>query len=89
MRIENVPEKNQKKAASGTWLEYWETNAKKKATKCSVLGCETPADVGAQVFKPSMGMTAVYIVPLCSAHAVKAKEPFDVAESTIFVLAKK
>jgi len=89
MRIENVPEKAQKKVASGTWLEYWETNAKKKASKCSVIGCETPAAVGAQVFKPSMGMTAVYIVPLCTAHAGKVKEAFDVAESVVLVLANK
>ncbi len=89
MRIENVPEKSQKKAPTGTWMEFWETNAKKKASKCSVIGCETPADLGAQVFKPSMGMTAVYIVPLCNAHAAKVKEPFDVAESVTLVLAKK
>jgi hypothetical protein len=89
MRIENVPEKAQKKAPTGTWMEHWETNAKKKASKCTVLGCETPAEVGAQVFKPSMGMTAVYIVPLCAVHAGKVKEAMDVAESTIFVLAKK
>jgi hypothetical protein len=89
VRIENVVEKAQKKAATGTWLEYWETNAKKKASKCSVIGCETPADLGAQVFKPSMGMTTVYIVPLCTAHATKTKEAFDVAESVTLVLAKK
>lgn len=89
MRIENVAEKAQKKATTGTWLEYWETNAKKKASKCSVIGCETPAAVGAQVFKPSMGMTTVYIVPLCAAHAATVKEPFDVAESVTLVLAKK
>lgn len=89
MRIENVPEKAQKKPATGTWLEYWEANAKKKATKCSVIGCETAADIGAQVFKPSMGPTSVYIVPLCQAHAAKVKEPFDVAESVTLVLAKK
>ena len=89
MRIENVVEKAQKKAVTGTWLEYWEVNAKKKASKCSVLGCETPAGVGAQVFKPSMGMTAVYIVPLCAVHSGKVKEAMDVAESTTFVLAKK
>ena len=88
MRIENVPEKAQKKAASGTWLEYWETNAKKKASKCSVIGCETPASLGAQVIKPSMGPVA-FIVPLCGVHAGKVKEAMDVAESTIFVLAKK
>lgn len=89
MRIENVPEKLQKKAATGTWMEFWETNAKKKAGKCSVIGCETPAALGAQVFKPSMGPTSVYIVPLCEAHAAKVKEPFDVAESVTLVLAKK
>lgn len=89
MRIENVPEKLQKKAATGTWMEFWETNAKKKASKCSAIGCETPAALGAQVFKPSMGPTSVYIVPLCEAHAAKVKEPFDVAESVTMVLAKK
>ena len=89
MRIENVPEKAQKKAAGGTWMEFWEGHAKKKATKCSVIGCETPADLGAQVFKPSFGMTTVYIVPLCKAHSEKVKEPMDVAESVTLVLAKK
>ncbi len=89
MRIENVPEKAQKKAATGTWLEFWETNAKKKAAKCSAIGCETPSGVGAQVFKPSMGPTSVYIVPLCQAHASKVKEAFDIAESVSMVLAKK
>jgi hypothetical protein len=88
MRIEIIPAKAQKKAAAGTWLEYWETNAKKKASKCTVIGCETPADVGAQVSKPSMGPVA-FIVPLCSAHASQDKASFDVAESTVFVLAKK
>ena len=88
MRIENVPEKSQKKAPSGTWLEHWELHAKKKATKCAVIGCETPAAVGAQVIKPSMGPVP-YIVPLCAVHAAKAKEAMEVAESTVFVLTKK
>lgn len=88
MRIEIVPEKAQKKAATGTWLEFWEGHAKKKATKCSVIGCESPATVGAQVVKPSMG-SVTYIVPLCDVHSKKAKETMDVAESTVFVLAKK
>jgi len=87
MRIEIVPAKAQKKAATGTWLEYWEANAKKKATKCAVLGCETPAAVGAQVIKPSMGPVP-FIVPLCEAHSQTAGS-MDVAESTVFVLAKK
>jgi len=89
MRIENAPEKSRKKIATGTWLSYWETNAKKKATKCTVLGCETPADTGAQVFKPSMGASTIYIIPLCSEHANMAKVTLDVAESTVFVLANK
>jgi hypothetical protein len=89
MRIEIVAEKAQKKNATGTWLAYWETHAKKRAAKCTVLGCETPADTGAQVFKPSMGASTVYIIPLCAAHASKAKETLDVAESTVFVLANK
>jgi len=88
MRIEIVPEKAQKKAATGTWLEYWEANAKKKSSKCSVIGCETPASLGAQVIKPSLG-PVTFIVPLCSVHAGKVKEAMDVAESTVFVLAKK
>ena len=88
MRIEIVPEKAQKKAPTGTWLEFWETHAKKKATKCSVIGCETPAALGAQVVKPSMGPVP-FIVPLCVVHSEKMKEAMDVAESTIFVLAKK
>jgi len=88
MRIEIVPEKAQKKAATGTWLEFWEGHAKKKATKCAVIGCETPAALGAQVVKPSMG-PVTFIVPLCAAHSEKTKEAMDVAESTIFVLAKK
>jgi hypothetical protein len=89
MRIEILPAKAQKKAAAATWLEFWEGHAKKKASKCSVIGCETPADLGAQVFKPSMGPTSVYIVPLCTAHASKEKEPLDVAESVTLVLASK
>lgn len=88
MRIEIVPEKAQKKATTGTWLEHWETNAKKKASKCSVIGCETPASLGAQVVKPSMG-PVTFIVPLCEVHAGRTKETMDVAESTVFVLAKK
>lgn len=88
MRIENVPVKAQKKAASGTWLEYWEVNAKKKAAKCAVIGCDTPAAVGGQVIKPSMGPVP-FIVPLCSAHADHTGSALEVAESTVFVLAKK
>lgn len=88
MRIENVPEKAQKKAATGTWLEFWELHAKKKASKCAVIGCETPAAVGAQVVKPSMG-PVTFIVPLCADHAAKGKESLEVAESTAFILAKK
>ncbi len=88
MRIEIVPDKAQKKAATGTWLEFWEGHAKKKATKCSVIGCETPAALGAQVVKPSMG-PVTFIVPLCAVHAQNNKEAMDVAESTVFILAKK
>jgi len=89
MRIENVPIKTQKKPSAGTWLEFWELHAKKTASKCSVIGCESRAEVGAQVFKPSMGPTSIYIVPLCAAHAATVKEPFDVAESVTLVLANK
>ncbi len=88
MRIENVPVKGQKKAASGTWLEFWEGHAKKKATKCSVIGCDTATVVGAQVVKPSMG-PVTFIVPLCTVHSEKVKEAMEVAESTVFVLASK
>lgn len=85
MRIEIVPEKIQKKAPSGTWLEFWETSAKKKASKCSVIGCASPADTGGQVIKPSMGPTATFVVPLCAEHAKKAGDQ-DVAESTYFAM---
>jgi hypothetical protein len=89
VRIENVPLKLQKKSSTGTWLEFWQVNAKKTASKCATLGCETPAEVGAQVFKPSFGPGSVYIVPLCSAHAAKEKEAFEIAESVPMILAKK
>ena len=88
MRIEIVPAKAQKKAATGTWLEFWEGHAKKKAAKCSVIGCENPATLGTQVVKPSVG-SVTFIVPLCAVHAENSKETMDVAESTVFVLAKK
>jgi len=87
VRIDNLLPKAQKKAPAGTWLEYWELNAKKKAAKCSVIGCPDAADTGAQVSKPSMGPVA-FIVPLCAAHS-QATQTLDVAESTVFVLAKK
>jgi len=87
MRIETIPVKKQVKQGPAPWLEHWETHAKKKAGKCTVIGCDAPASVGAQVIKPSMGPVA-YIVPLCSAHAGQ-EGAMEVAESTVFVLAKK
>lgn len=88
MRIENVPPSAQKKVKCGTWLEYWESYAKKKAGKCAVIGCDQSAEVGAQVLKPAVGHVT-FIVPLCSSHAKAAKESMEVAESTVFVLANK
>lgn len=89
MHIETVAKGAQKKVSCGTWLEYWETHARKKAGKCAVLGCDHQAAVGAQVIKPSVGMTVVYIVPLCQEHADAPKTPLDVLESTVLVLANK
>jgi hypothetical protein len=88
MRIENLAAKLQKKPQKGTWLEHWEAGAKKPAAKCSTIGCETPAEVGAQVFKPSFGPGSVYIVPLCKVHAGKEKEAFEIAESVPMILSK-
>lgn len=89
MNIVTVAKSAQKKVNCNTWLEYWETHAHKKAAKCSVLGCDHPAEVGAQVYKPSLGQSVVHIVPLCAAHASEFQKPLEVAESTVLVLANK
>jgi hypothetical protein len=89
MHIETVPKSALKKAACGSWLEYWENHAKRKPGKCAVLGCDRPAEVGAQIIKPSVGMSVVYIAALCSVHAEVPKTPLDVMESAPLVLANK
>jgi len=86
MRVEILKSSAMKKCAKGTWFEYWEGHSSKKALKCSVIGCPTASETGAQVIKPSMG-NVTFIVPMCSSHAGKNGETMDVMESTSFVLA--
>lgn len=66
-----------------SWLEYWEKQTKKKATKCGNVDCksrtETNPDtklVGAHVQKV-IGGGELYITPLCDA-CNKKEEAFFV-----------
>ncbi len=88
MRVEILKSSEMKKCAKGTWFEYWEEHSAKKASKCTVIGCTTTSETGAQVIKPSMGKVT-FIVPMCSSHAGKNGETLDVMESTNFVLANQ
>ena len=88
MRIKIEAGAPKKECKCGSWLAHWEQSAKKKAAKCSVIGCATPAEIGSHVTKPSLGPVA-FIVPLCPEHAAKTGETLDVAESIVFVRANK
>ena len=48
-----------------TWLEYWENQTGKKATRCGATDCHATTDlVGAHVQKV-YGGDELYITPLC------------------------
>ena len=88
MRVEILKSSAMKKSPTGTWFEYWERQSAKKASKCSVIGCATASEIGAQVIKPSVG-NVPFIIPMCSAHAGKNGETLEVMESTHFILANQ
>ena len=49
-----------------TWLEYWENQTGKKATRCGATDCHSTGTlVGAHVQKVSGG-NELYITPLCT-----------------------
>lgn len=53
----------------GSWLNHWEKCRKKRATKCSVLGCnETENLQGTHVISDMFIDNKSYIIPLCKAH---------------------
>ncbi len=50
-----------------SWLDFWEKNKRKKATRCEALFCSGKPDVGGHVIKAGEGGKE-YILPLCYHH---------------------
>lgn len=61
----NVSGTKDRSCSCGTWLNHWflYSGSQNKANKCSVLGCNSIAEVGGHV-RQGNG-TKEYIVPLC------------------------
>lgn len=53
-----------------SWLDYWETQTGRKASRCSAIDCKCSREnctlVGAHVIKVGSSDRRYYIVPLCS-----------------------
>lgn len=47
-----------------SWLEFWESKQKIRASKCEVLSCRGRADLGGHVIKSGEGAKE-YILPMC------------------------
>lgn len=75
----------------GSWMAHWENFSKKKATRCSVDGCNELAIHGAHVTRPMAKTpeykTHSYIVPMCAAHNGKHGDTFNSKNNVTFVWA--
>ena len=67
----NFPVWKNKKGTSGrscccgSWKQHWiNISALPWPSKCSVVGCHNPAEVGAHIYN-SLGSRNEYIVPMC------------------------
>ena len=86
----SIKVKNKNKTANKTppsphksWLEFWESEKKKKAKSCHALPCSGRADVGGHVIKSGEGAKE-YILPLC--HACNNRpdgEEFQASEDNL------
>ena len=52
-------------AGYDSWLDFWEKKKGQKATKCKVLACGGPSDLGGHVLKVGEEGKE-YILPMCT-----------------------
>ena len=73
----------------GTWVDHWNKFSEGSwPEKCSVVGCDKPAGVGAHVLKDGDD-NHWYIIPLCSGCNGKHGETVTVEGDTEFISANK
>lgn len=66
-----------------TWLEYWEMQKGRRATRCEALHCKESAASGGLVMKVGRSNNE-YILPLCAGHHNKTEmESFDAYEENL------
>lgn len=69
--------------ACSSWQEFWEVHMHRKFSKCSRVGCQNPAEVGAHV-KDAYRVGVKYITPLCKAcNNYTNTDVFEVADSDL------
>ncbi len=72
-----------------SWKQHWINNLGKDwSDKCSILGCNNKAILGAHIFNTASDVTGEYIVPACDS-CNKLDREFDLKGGITLILANK